>query len=135
MVRSKATSAHVYTSVEVDFEHVDRTRRAHGDAFRDQEGFGLTYLPFIVRAVADAMHEYPIVNASIDGDSMVVHHALHLGIAVDLDFAGLLGSGRQPCSVRPVRASTLSPNSSPSVGCGWMSVARSSTVASQFTAR
>lgn len=90
MVRSKATSAHVYTSVEVDFEHVERARRAHGDAFRDQEGFGLTYLPFIVRAVADAMHEYPLVNASLDGDSMVVHHALHLGIAVDLDFAGLL---------------------------------------------
>ncbi len=90
MVRSKSTSAHVYTSVEVDFEHVDRCRRAHGDAFREQEGFGLTYLPFIVRAVADAMHEYPGVNASIDGDSMVVHHALHLGIAVDLDFAGLL---------------------------------------------
>ena len=90
MVRSKATSAHVYTSVEVDFEHVDRSRRAHGDAFREQEGFGLTYLPFIVRAVADAMHEYPLVNASLDGESMVVHHALHLGIAVDLDFGGLL---------------------------------------------
>jgi 2-oxoglutarate dehydrogenase E2 component (dihydrolipoamide succinyltransferase) len=90
MVRSKATSAHVYTSVEVDFEHVERTRRAHGDAFREQEGFGLTYLPFIVRAVADATHEYPHVNASIDAESMTVHHALHLGIAVDLDFAGLL---------------------------------------------
>ena len=90
MVRSKATSAHVYTSVEVDFEHVERTRRAHGDTFRDQEGFGLTYLPFIVRAVADATHEYPNVNASIDADSMTVHHALHLGIAVDLDFAGLV---------------------------------------------
>lgn len=90
MVRSKATSAHVYTSVEVDFEHVERTRRAHGDEFREQEGFGLTYLPFIVRAVADATHEYPQVNASIDAESMTVHHALHLGIAVDLDFAGLV---------------------------------------------
>jgi len=90
MVRSKATSAHVYTSVEVDFEHVERTRRAHGEAFREQEGFGLTYLPFIVRAVADATHEYPGVNASIDGDAITVHHALHLGIAVDLDFAGLV---------------------------------------------
>ena len=89
-VRSRATSAHVSTSVEVDFVHVERTRAAHGDAFRAEEGFGLTYLPFIVRAVADALHEFPIVNASIDGDSIVTHHAFHLSVAVDLDFNGLL---------------------------------------------
>ncbi len=88
--RSKATSAHVYTSVEVDFEQVERTRRAHGAEFREQEGFSLTYLPFIARAVADALHEFPIVNSSLDAEQMVVHHALHLSIAVDLDFAGLV---------------------------------------------
>jgi pyruvate dehydrogenase E2 component (dihydrolipoamide acetyltransferase) len=88
--RSKATSAHVYTSVEVDFEQVERTRTAHGEAFRESEGFSLTYLPFIARAVADALHEYPIVNSSLDADQMVVHQALHLSVAVDLDFAGLV---------------------------------------------
>src|SRR5437899_3366132 len=90
MVRSKATSAHVYTSVRVDFERVERTRRTHQAAWRAEEGFSLTYLPFIVRAVSDVVHDYPHVNASVDGESLVVHRDLHLGIAVDLDFKGLV---------------------------------------------
>ncbi len=90
MVRSKATSAHVSTAVEVDFEHVERVRRRHGDEFKAEEGFSLTYLPFICRAFADAVHEFPHVNATVDGDSLVVHRDVHLGIAIDLDFHGLL---------------------------------------------
>jgi 2-oxoglutarate dehydrogenase E2 component (dihydrolipoamide succinyltransferase) len=90
MVRSKATSAHVYTSVEVDFDRVERVRRAHGAAWKAEEGFALTYLPFIARAFCDAVHDYPYVNASVDGDSLVVHHDVHLGIAVDLEFRGLV---------------------------------------------
>ena len=73
MVASKATSAHVATAVEVDFEAVERVRRAHGAAFRAEEGFGLSYLPFIVRAYCDAVHSFPAVNASVDGDTLVVH--------------------------------------------------------------
>lgn len=90
MVRSKATSAHVYTSVEVDFERVERVRRAHGGEWKEREGFSLTYLPFISRALCDAIVEFPRVNASIDGELLVVHHAVNLGIAVDLDFQGLI---------------------------------------------
>ncbi len=90
VVRSKATSAHVYTSVEVDFERVDRVRGAQQGEWKAREGFTLTYLPFIVRAVCDALAEYPKVNASVDGDRLIVHHDIHVGIAVDLDFAGLL---------------------------------------------
>jgi 2-oxoglutarate dehydrogenase E2 component (dihydrolipoamide succinyltransferase) len=90
MVRSKATSAHVYTSVEVDYERVERVRRAHQQAWRAEEGFSLTYLPFIVRAVSDVVHEYPNVNASVDNDALLVHRDLHLGIAVDLEFKGLV---------------------------------------------
>ena len=90
MVQSKATSAHVATAVEVDFEAVERLRRTHGARFRADEGFGLTYLPFIVRAFCDAVHSYPAVNASVDGDTLVVHHDVNLGIAVDLSFTGLI---------------------------------------------
>jgi 2-oxoglutarate dehydrogenase E2 component (dihydrolipoamide succinyltransferase) len=90
MVRSKGTSAHVYTSVEVDFEHVDRARHSHQDEWRRDEGFSLTYLPFIVRAFCDAVRDYPAVNASVEGETLVVHHDVHLGIAVDLDFKGLI---------------------------------------------
>jgi pyruvate dehydrogenase E2 component (dihydrolipoamide acetyltransferase) len=90
MVRSKETSAHVYTSVEVDFERVQRVREAEGPEWKAREGFTLTYLPFIVRAVCDSLDDYPNVNASVDGDQLVVHGEVHLGIAVDLDFQGLL---------------------------------------------
>jgi len=90
MVRSKSTSAHVYTSVEVDFERVARVRAAHRDEWREREGFSLTFLPFIARAVADTIDDYPHVNASVDVDTLVVHGDLHLAIAVDLNFEGLL---------------------------------------------
>ena len=90
MVRSKATSAHTYTAVEVDFDRVERVRRSHGDAWRAAEGFGLTYLPFIARATCDALVAHPHVNARVEGDALVVSRDVNLAIAVDLDFRGLL---------------------------------------------
>jgi 2-oxoglutarate dehydrogenase E2 component (dihydrolipoamide succinyltransferase) len=90
MVRSKATSAHVYTSIEVDFDRVDQARRAFGAEWKAREGFSLTYLPFIVRAFCDAVDLFPHVNASVEGETLVVHRAVNLGIAVDLDHKGLV---------------------------------------------
>ena len=90
MVRSKATSAHVLTAIEADFENVDRVRRAAQAEWKEREGFTLTYLPFISRAVIDAIEDYPHVNASVGDDELIVHHRVHLGIAVDLSFQGLL---------------------------------------------
>jgi 2-oxoglutarate dehydrogenase E2 component (dihydrolipoamide succinyltransferase) len=92
MVKSLNTSAHVWTSVEVDFEHVEQVRQRHKDAFKKTEGVSLTYLPFIARAVCDALRAYPAVNASIDiaNQAMTLHHFVHLGIAVDLDQQGLV---------------------------------------------
>jgi pyruvate dehydrogenase E2 component (dihydrolipoamide acetyltransferase) len=90
MTRSKATSAHVYASIEVDFEGVERVRSAEKSAFKAAESFSLTYLPFISRAVVDAIREYPEVNASFGENELVVHNYVNLGIAVDLDFKGLM---------------------------------------------
>jgi 2-oxoglutarate dehydrogenase E2 component (dihydrolipoamide succinyltransferase) len=90
MVRSKATSAHTLVVVEVDYDGVDRVRHAHQDAYRATEGHSLTYLPFISRAVVDAIAEFPHVNASVGNDELIVHHYINLGIAVDLNFEGLL---------------------------------------------
>jgi pyruvate dehydrogenase E2 component (dihydrolipoamide acetyltransferase) len=90
MVRSKATSPHVYTSIEVDYERVDRARRGEQEDWRIREGFPLTYLPFIVRAFCDTVEEYPNINASVDDENLIVHHDIHVGIAVDLDFKGLI---------------------------------------------
>lgn len=90
MVMSKATSPHAITMIEVDYEAVERVRRTGRDAFRAEEGFALTFLPFISRAVVDALHEFPHMNASVADGSLVVHNEVHLAIAVDLDYEGLL---------------------------------------------
>jgi 2-oxoglutarate dehydrogenase E2 component (dihydrolipoamide succinyltransferase) len=91
-VKSLKTSAHVWTSVEVDFEHVEQVRQRHREQFKKTEGMSLTYLPFIARAVCDALREFPSVNASIDieNQTMTMHHYVNLGIAVDLSAQGLL---------------------------------------------
>jgi 2-oxoglutarate dehydrogenase E2 component (dihydrolipoamide succinyltransferase) len=90
MIMSKSVSPHSFTVVEVDYNNVDRTRLAVKDQWKATEGFSLTYLPFISRAVVDALVEFPHLNASIDGDNLVVHGYVDLGIAVDLDYQGLL---------------------------------------------
>ena len=90
MVRSKATSPHAYIAVEVDFENVERVRRSSGERFKAEEGFSLTYLPFVARAAVEALREFPYLNASVDGESLIVHSQVNLGIAVDLDHEGLI---------------------------------------------
>jgi len=90
MVRSKATSAHTLIVVEVDYVGVDKVRAAQREAFRGAEGHSLNYLPFIARAVVDAIGEFPHMNASVGNDELIVHHYINLGIAVDLNFEGLL---------------------------------------------
>ena len=92
MLRSLRTSAHVWTSVEVDFERVEQVRQRHKEQFKKQEGLSLTYLPFIARAVCDALREYPAVNASIDieAQTMTLHRYVNLGVSVDLNQEGLM---------------------------------------------
>jgi pyruvate dehydrogenase E2 component (dihydrolipoamide acetyltransferase) len=90
MVRSKQISAHTMVAVEVDYVAVDKVRAAEKTRFKEAEGFGLTYLPFVARAVVDAMVDFPYVNSSVGDDQLVVHRDLNLGIAVDLNFEGLL---------------------------------------------
>jgi len=90
MVRSKATSAHVATSVEVDYERVERVRSTYQPDWKAREGFSLTYLPFVARAFCDTVDDFPQVNASVVDDTLVVHRDVHLSIAVDLDFEGLI---------------------------------------------
>jgi 2-oxoglutarate dehydrogenase E2 component (dihydrolipoamide succinyltransferase) len=92
MVRAKQTAAHVWTSVEVDFEQVERVRQKHKAAFKEREGFSLTYLPFIARATIDALAEYPVVNSSffLEKRQRIQHSSVNLGIAVDLDQGGLV---------------------------------------------
>jgi pyruvate dehydrogenase E2 component (dihydrolipoamide acetyltransferase) len=85
MVFSKRTSAHVTTVHRVDMTAVAKLRDRVKASFQAQYGFGLTYLPFCARAACAALREFPIVNASIDGDNIIYHRDINLGIAVALD--------------------------------------------------
>jgi 2-oxoglutarate dehydrogenase E2 component (dihydrolipoamide succinyltransferase) len=90
LVRSWATVPHVLQAVEVDFLRVEDVRNAAGSAWKTREGFSLTYLPFIASAVAAALVKFPLLNASLDGDDLVLHRQINIGIAVDLNFEGLV---------------------------------------------
>ena len=92
MVMSKQTSAHVMTSVEVDYENVEILRSKNKKSFKEENGFSLTYLPFISLATIYALREYPVVNSSFDLDKDIhsFHSNINLGIAVDLNQDGLL---------------------------------------------
>ena len=90
MLASKAISPHVLSVVEVDYANVDVIRLRVKEEFKAQEGFSLTYLPFIARAVVDALVDFPHMNSSLGDNELIVHRYVDLGIAVDLDYLGLL---------------------------------------------
>ena len=92
MVLSKQTSAHVMTSVEVDYENVETIRSKQKVKFKEENGFSLTYLPFISLATISALREFPTVNSSfyIEKGIHDIHGHVNLGIAVDLNQEGLL---------------------------------------------
>ncbi|MGV3627998.1 MAG: dihydrolipoamide acetyltransferase family protein [Betaproteobacteria bacterium] len=88
--KSWHTAPHVLQVVEADFHRVDAARKLHGADWKRREGFALTYLPFIVRAVSIALGKFPKLNASLQGDGLALHRRINIGIAVDLNFDGLL---------------------------------------------
>lgn len=81
---------HVYQAVEVDFTAIDRVRTKQKAAFKAATGLSLTYLPFITRATAIALAEFPHVNARYDGKVMTANDEINIGIAVDLGHNGLV---------------------------------------------
>jgi pyruvate dehydrogenase E2 component (dihydrolipoamide acetyltransferase) len=85
MIMSRRTSAHVHSVFEVNFTRVAQIREAKKAEY-ERAGAKLTYLSFIVKAVVDALRAVPVVNASIDGDNVVYHPDVNLGIAVALDW-------------------------------------------------
>jgi pyruvate dehydrogenase E2 component (dihydrolipoamide acetyltransferase) len=86
MILSKRTSAHVTTVFQIDYTNVAQLRQRHKDDFLAKNGVKLTYLPFIFRAAIQALKEFPQVNASIDGENIVYHKDVNLGMAVALDW-------------------------------------------------
>ena len=84
MVLSQRTSAHVHSVFHVNFSTIEKLREQKRAEY-EQAGVKLTYMAFIARVVVEALHRHPILNASIDGDSVVYKKDINLGIAVALD--------------------------------------------------
>ena len=85
MVASIQTTARAWNLAEVNMERVVRTREAAKDAFRQREGVNLTYMPFVARAVCEALLAFPDVNAELREDQLIRKHYVNLGIAVALE--------------------------------------------------
>ncbi len=86
MILSKRTSAHVTTVFQIDYSAIARIRDKNKEAFLEKNGVKLTFLPFIFRACVQSLKDFPQVNASIDGENIVYHKDIHLGMAVALDW-------------------------------------------------
>jgi 2-oxoglutarate dehydrogenase dihydrolipoamide succinyltransferase (E2 component) len=84
MVESRRTSAHVTTIVEVDFSRVAAARARLKESMK-RRGVSLTYLAFVATATVEALREFPELNSSVEGDELVFHDDVNLGIAVALD--------------------------------------------------
>jgi 2-oxoglutarate dehydrogenase E2 component (dihydrolipoamide succinyltransferase) len=85
MKASLDVSARAWNAVEVNLENVARLRERRKEAFRAREGFGLTYMPFVTRAVSEALLAHPMVNSELRGEEIVLKHYVNMGIAVSYD--------------------------------------------------
>ena len=85
MIASRRTSAHVHTLFEINYARLTRLREEKKAEY-EQAGAKLTYMAFITKAVVDALRAMPLLNASIDGDNIVYHKDINVGIAVALDW-------------------------------------------------
>jgi pyruvate/2-oxoglutarate dehydrogenase complex dihydrolipoamide acyltransferase (E2) component len=90
LAASLTTAAHGFCAIEVDFQRLERVRESQRDRWLAEEGFGLTYLPFVARAVIDALGEFPRLNASVGTAELVLRHKVNLGIGVDADADGFV---------------------------------------------
>jgi len=86
MIESRRTSAHVHCMFEVDMTRIVNLRNKLKNGFEQRYGARLTFMPFFVRAAIIALQQYPIVNSSLEGDSLRYHKHVNAGIAVALDW-------------------------------------------------
>jgi 2-oxoglutarate dehydrogenase E2 component (dihydrolipoamide succinyltransferase) len=86
MVMSKHTSAHVSSIFEVDFTRIARIRQKNRATFEQQTGEKLTFMPFVIKAVTDALRAVPVLNASVRGNEIIYRKPVNIGVAVALDW-------------------------------------------------
>ena len=86
MAVSRRTAAHVTSFMEIDFTRIARLRAKRRAEFEAATGQKLTYLPFIIKAVVDGIKAFPVMNASVAGDSIIYRKQVNIGVAVALDW-------------------------------------------------
>ena len=86
MIESRRTSAHVHCMYEVDFTRIVHLRAKHKNGFEQRHGVRLTFMPFFVRAAIIALQQWPILNATLEGDNIHYHRQINIGVAVALDW-------------------------------------------------
>src|SRR5207244_13262402 len=85
MTRSKTTIPHAWQTQEVDMSGVVANRSANKGAFQQREGFSLTYLPYVAAAAVASLREHPEVNSTFNGDAILVHGQVNLGVSVGFE--------------------------------------------------
>ena len=86
MIASRRTSAHVTTVYEIDMSKVARLRDENRKSFEERTGTKLTYMPFIFKAITDAIRKFPVFNSQVSGDQIIYKRDINLGMAVALDW-------------------------------------------------
>lgn len=108
MVNSRDTSVHVTAVIETDMTRIDNFIKKNKQKYAESEGLKLTYMPFISYAVIKALKEYPYLNASIDGNNIVVKKYINLGIAVAVEPNGLIVPNIKKADEKNIRGLTKS---------------------------
>jgi len=103
MVKSRDTSVHVTAIIEVDMTQIHNYIERNKDIFQNNEGIKLTYMPFISYATINALKQYPLVNASIEGNNILVKKFINLGIAVAVEPNGLIVPNIKNADERNIR--------------------------------
>jgi pyruvate dehydrogenase E2 component (dihydrolipoamide acetyltransferase) len=86
MVLSRRTSAHVTTVYEIDMSRIAKLREENRKAFEERTGTKLTFMPFVFKAVTDAIRKFPVFNSQVSGDQVIYKRDINLGMAVALDW-------------------------------------------------
>ena len=90
MAKSWAAAPHVLQVAEADFTRVVQAQREFGEAWKAREGFALTFMPFVTRAISIALAKYPKLNATFTPEGLRLNKRINIGIVVDLNFEGLM---------------------------------------------
>jgi len=89
MVRSKQISPHMTSMVETDVTNIVKWRNRAKKNFNAREGYNLTYLPLFIEAAAKALHDFPRINASVDGNRIILKKKINIGVTVSLPDGGI----------------------------------------------